>query len=370
MKINRYKGRAFTVLAVASMVIPLFAAQSATGAPTSSNRTVRAQLDGVSKTLPDGSVLTQKSSRGHVAAELRFADGQTARASAPLGSTIAVVFTSNALAHKAGATGDPGSADVSVEAPDTKLSGVDPQKLITARKASGRSVVTDAMETGMTYEAAVSAFGDMGDVIPTKATAQAVVNGTYTAPGGAASAFPSAFTAPTVMAPAVLKTGGTPTILDSACANFLGGPANHATSHGCNIRYLDYAVNGDWYISNKMKSSAQVSDWYYQMVAHDVWVGYNSGNSWVDWEPSKVYSEGACSTLTLGVQDPKTGVNISYGTQVCPNSLGPVFSGSAGFGGIWRGGSTVYQNAIGVGVVHNPPGYSAAYVVHVWVSWG
>ena len=368
MKLVRSRGRVFTVLAVASMAVPMLVAQSATGAPTSSDHTLRAQLDGVSRTLPDGSVLTQKSNRGHVVAELRLADGSTATASAPLGSTIVAVITSNPLGHRSGATGDPGTADVSVEAPDTKLSGLDPQALVAAHKSSGRSVITDAMETGMTYEAAVSTFGDMGDAIPTKAKAQAVVSG-VAAPVGAASAFPSAFTA---AAPAVYITGGTPQILDSLCVNFTGGPANHATSHGCDIRYLDYAVNGNWYISNKMKSSAIVSDWYYQMVAHDVWVGYYSGNSWVDWEPSRTYSEGQCSTLTLGVTDPKTGVNISYGTSICPNSLSPVWASSAylGFGGIWRGGSTGYENAIAVGVVHNPPGYSDAYSVHVWVQWG
>jgi len=376
----KHKGRILAAaVAVTGVLLPLGSAQTATSAPLSSNRTVRALLDGAPSTaLSDGSVLTQKRNPGHVVAQMRRPDGSTIRASGPVGATLVGKFTSNTLGHKAGAVGDPGTAEVSIEIPDTKLSGQDPQVQLNARKNSGRSVVTDAMETGMTFEQAVKAFGDMGDSIPTKAQALAVVNGTYVEATAAQSSFPVALAAPGLMSPvtatlpSVLVTGGTPVILDSACADFTGGPANHATSHGCNIRYLDYAVNGDWYISNKMKSSAEVSDWWYQMTRHDVYTTYNPGNSWIDWEPSAVYPKGSCGALTLGVKDPKTGVNISYGSTICPSSLGPVWASSAhlGFGGIWAGGSTGYENAIALGVVHNPPSTSAAYTVRIWVEWG
>jgi hypothetical protein len=375
----KHKGKIVAVaVAVTGTLLPLGAAQTATGAAPLSERTVRAHLDGAPSTvLADGSVLTQKGSQGHVVGQVRWANGATIKTSGPEGSTLVGTFTSDPAGHKAGAVGDPGTADVSIQTPDPKLSGIDPQVQINARKNSGRSVVTDAMETGMTFEDAVRTFGDLGDAIPTKAHALAVVNGTYAAPTVAQSSFPSALALPSLTpqitaVPAIIQTAATPVILDSACVDFTGGPANHATSHGCNIRYLDYSVSGDWYISNKMKSSAEVSDWYYQMVRHDVYTNYNVGNSWVDWEPSAVYPKGACGTLTLGVQDPKTGANISYGTTICPSSLGPVWASSAhlGFGGIWSGGSTVYQNALALGVVHNPPGKSAAYSVHVWVQWG
>ena len=95
---------------------------------------------------------------------------------------------------------------------------------------------------------------------------------------------------------------------------------------------------------------------------------------WADFDPYSREPIGRCGTWTAGVQDPKTGANISYSGTVCPSSIGPVWSARAqgtykGYGATWHGLSSTAKGAVAAGVVNNPPGSTASRTVRTRFSW-
>ena len=92
------------------------------------------------------------------------------RTTAPAGSTFDLVTTTS---HE----GKSGSITASVTTPNDKGNGVDPDVVIAQNKALGRSVITEVMTMGVSYEDAVRDFGSMmaPDEIPSKAAAERTV---------------------------------------------------------------------------------------------------------------------------------------------------------------------------------------------------
>ncbi|MGZ4575973.1 MAG: hypothetical protein ACXVXY_13450 [Mycobacteriaceae bacterium] len=133
---------------------------------------------------------------------------------------------------------------------------------------------------------------------------------------------------------------------------------------------MDYSSNGDWYISNKELVSAWLHDWWYGIDTAETYTTYYSGNSWVSWSPYYTRPFSACSSSTVSATDPKTGTSVSETEPQIAHNLVPILlSNGLGFGSAWEGWSSDTMGAEAVGVVHNPPGYSAAYAVHVYMHW-
>ena len=171
--------------------------------------------------------------------------------------------------------------------------------------------------------------------------------------------------------PASSRREAAPTPYDSACARHLLQRQQY--SHACDIRYLDYARNGQWYLSHKMKVSAAYDSFWSALTSANVYVVYGSGGTgnggkgtmWADFDPYTTESVGRCGTWTAGVQDPKTGANIAYSGTICPSSIGPVWTARAqrtykGYGATWRGRSSSAKGAVAAGVVNNPSGSTAS----------
>jgi hypothetical protein len=279
--------------------------------------------------------------------------------------------------------GRTGSAELSINTPDDKALGVDPVAKAEAYTASGRSVVVEAMAAGIPYEQAVAEFGDMDpESVPTKASALAVLGAvappTELATSGASR--PATRATLSRVAAGIVKTGGAPKPYDSACADIYYSREQY--SHACDVRYLDYAKDGQWYLSHKMKVSAAYDSFWSALTSANVYVVYGTGGSrnggkgtlWADFDPYTTESVGRCGTWTAGVQDPKTGANIAYAGTICPSSIGPVWTARAqgtykGYGAIWRGRSSSAKGAVAAGVVNNPRGSTVSRSVRTHFSW-
>ena len=203
-------------------------------------------------------------------------------------------------------------------------------------------------------------------------------NGAVSANGSGAR--PATRTMPALVAPSIVKTGGAPTPYDSACADIYYNRDQY--SHACDVRYLDYARNGQWYLSHKMKVSAAYDSFWSALTSANVYVVYGSGGTgnggkgtmWADFDPYTTESVGRCGTWTAGVQDPKTGANIAYSGTICPSSIGPVWTARAqgtykGYGASWHGRSSSAKGAVAAGVVNNPSGSTASRSVRTHFSW-
>ena len=343
-------------------------------------------LSGQARTAHADGMLTQhRAGTGYVRATLAGRSGQRLTVSGPEGSTAVLTETQSP-------DGRTGSAELSIQTPDDKALGVDPVAKAEAYAASGRSVVVEAMAAGIPYEQAVAEFGDMDPAsVPTKAGALAVLAATAPPSGSGAPSGPGVTSGPGLsrpttgvvparVAPGIVKTGGAPTPYDSACADIYYNPGQY--SHACDVRYLDYARNGQWYLSHKMKVSAAYDSFWSALTSANVYVVYGTGGTgnggkgtvWADFDPYTTESVGRCGTWTAGVQDPKTGANIAYSGTICPSSIGPVWTTRAqgtykGYGAIWRGRSSSAKGAVAAGVVNNPSGSTASRSVRTHFSW-
>jgi hypothetical protein len=350
---------------------------SSAAPPGPAPRVTVLHLSGQARTaLADGMLTQQRAGTGYVRATLTAGSGQRLTVSGPEGSTAVLTETQSP-------DGRTGSAELSIQTPDDKALGVDPVAKAEAYAASGRSVVVEAMAAGISYEQAVAEFGDMDPAsVPTKEGALAVL--AATAPpsdtNGSGASRPATPAMPARVAPSILKTGGAPTPYDSACADIYYSRAQY--SHACDVRYLDYARNGQWYLSHKMKVSAAYDSFWSALTSANVYVVYGKGGTgnggkgtmWADFDPYTTESVGRCGTWTAGVQDPKTGANIAYSGTICPSSIGPVWTARAqgtykGYGATWRGRSSSAKGAVAAGVVNNPSGSTASRSVRTHFSW-
>jgi hypothetical protein len=379
------------LVAAAAPVLGMSTTSSA-APPTPAPRVTVVHLSGQARTpLEAGTLTRQRAGSGYERATLATGAGRRFTVSGPEGSTAVLTETQSA-------DGRTGSADLSIQTPDDKVLGVDPVAKAQAYAASGRSVVVEAMAAGIPYEQAVAEFGDMDpDSVPTKARALAALGATATPNGptrpgttgsSSTTATPSRSSAsrpptreePDRVAPAVLKTGGAPMPYDSACADIYYGREQY--SHACDVRYLDYARSGQWYLSHKMKVSAAYDSFWSALTSANVYVVYGSGGTgnggkgtmWADFDPYTTEAVGRCGTWTAGVQDPKTGANIAYSGTICPSSIGPVWTARAqrtykGYGAVWRGRSSSAKGAVAAGVVNNPSGSTASRGVRTHFAW-
>jgi hypothetical protein len=300
---------------------------------------------------------------------VRITSGSSAvTTTASPGSVIHAAFTYGSAAKDGTREG---AADVTVTPPDD--SAVDPAAVVRDYKASGRSVITDAMETGLTYEEAVTQFGDMDPAsVPTKAQAARVVNGpsNKSAATDLSEAKVSSTASPTtVSGTSTVAALTTATAYDSWCTD-VSANGGDQTAHGCIIRYLDYSSGGLRYWTHKQKVTAKDDSFWMVMSSTTQRYIAPTGNSVVDWDPYQTQSVGNCNTYTVGATDPKTGVSASYSGTVCPNSFGPSFSDSnRGYGSYWGGTSNDYVGAHSISVVKTSPGYSSNGSLKVMMTW-
>ncbi|HET7476137.1 MAG TPA: hypothetical protein VFJ97_08970 [Dermatophilaceae bacterium] len=306
--------------------------------------------------------------RTHVT--ISSASGSLATTVAP-GSIVKAVFGYGESAHDGTRAG---SAEVSVTPPDD--STADPAAVVRAYKASCRSVITDAMETGLSYEQAMSQFGDMDPASnPSKEAAERVVAAES---GASLTGRASRTTQRVSLAPATASTASTsPTVAawatatayDSWCTD-VSANGGDQTAHGCIIRYLDYSSGGLRYWTHKQKVTAKDDSFWMVMSSTTQRYIAPTGNSVVDWDPWQTQSTGDCRTFTLGATDPKTGVSASYSGTVCPDKFGPSFSDSnRGYGSYWGGTSNDYVGAHSISVVKTSPGYSSNGTLKVAMTW-
>jgi hypothetical protein len=378
----RHRRLLITLTGLVAAAAPVFAvsATSTAAPPAPAPRVTVLHLGGQARTpLADGRLTRQRAGSGYVRATLAAGSGRRLTVSGPEGSTAVLTETQSP-------DGRTGSAELSIQTPDDKALGVDPVAKAEDYAASGRSVVVEAMAAGIPYEQAVAEFGDMDPgSVPTKARAQAVLGAPSTPSGSAlpgvpGASRPSTLVTPAVVAPSILKTGGAPKPYDSACADIYYNREQY--SHACDVRYLDYARNGQWYLSHKMKVSAAYNSFWSALTSANVYVIYGRGGTanggkgtmWADFDPYTTEAVGRCGTWTAGVQDPKTGANIAYSGTICPSSIGPVWTARAqgtykGYGAIWRGRSSSAKGAVAAGVVNNPSGSTASRSVRTHFGW-
>ncbi|HET7397861.1 MAG TPA: hypothetical protein VFJ94_05005, partial [Intrasporangium sp.] len=162
--------------------------------------------------------------------------------SAPTGSVVDVTSSSGDDIKN-------GWLQSSVTTPNEKGLGIDPMKRIEANQRLGRSVITEIMSMGVSYEEAVRDFGNMlepTERLPTKAQAERALANVRTLKA------PPATTMATTAARAYY---------DTSCRELYIDGAVHA--RGCDVRYLDYkGANGQWYLSHKMQVSAQYDSFW------------------------------------------------------------------------------------------------------------
>ena len=353
---------------------------SSAAPPAPAPQVTTLRLDGATptSTASVGRVALSGAGSGYVRAVVSTGSGHRISVSGPRGSTAVITQTRSA-------DGRDGAAELVIRTPDVKALGADPAATARAYRDSGRSVVVEAMAAGIPYEQAVAEFGDMDpDPVPTRDEALAVLAPVGATSAAGASVSPPPRQAPTAsaltVAPSILKTGGRPAPYDSACADIYFSARQY--SHACDVRYLDYARNGQWYLSHKMKVSAAYDSFWSALNSASVSVVYGSGGRgnggkgsiWADFDPYSREPIGRCSTWTAGVQDPKTGANIAYSGTVCPSSIGPVWSTRAqgtykGYGATWHGLSSSAKGAVAAGVVNNPSGSTASRTVRTRFSW-
>jgi hypothetical protein len=249
-----------------------------------------------------------------------------------------------------------GAANVLVTPPSD--AGEDPVAHAAAYKASGRSVVTDAMETGLSYEEALKQFGDMDPGLnPTKSQAEKLVKHAR----GLAISSP----APTRIALAAAAS----TPYDSWCTDVIANGGDQS-EHACIIRYLEYSSGGLRYFSHKQKVTAKDNSFWMVLSSAKQWYVAPVGNVVVSWDPFQTESKGACSTVTLGATVPKTGANVGYSGTVCPDKFGPTLTDSnRGYGSFWGGTSNDYVGAPSLSVVKVNPGYSSNGTLKASMSW-
>ncbi|EWT00377.1 hypothetical protein N865_16045 [Intrasporangium oryzae NRRL B-24470] len=317
--------------------------------------TVTVLLDGLDH--PAQGVAEKVAKDGSVVATITTAKG-TVTVAGQRGALA--TMKSDTGATKKGAPTASGGIETAVTLPDVK--DQDAKALAKAYRSSGRSVVLDAMATGMSFEDAVRSFGDMDP----EGTA-ALLKARSASTGGTLTLASPTKQTTTSTTSAVLAAA--PVLLDSVCAD-ASGDAGNATSHACAVRYIDWSSGGDVYYSHKEKVTARDDDWWYALDTAKVWVVYGSGNSVVDWDPYTTIPRGSCGTVSVGVTDPKTGVNIGYSGTVCPDKEGPVWTDSnRGYGAYWSGYSRDYQGAVATSVVHSPPSASGSMTVKTYIHW-
>jgi hypothetical protein len=384
----RHRRLLITLTGLVAAAAPVLAMSTTSSAapPAPAPKVTLLHLSGPSRTPLEAGLLTRQRAGGpYVHATLTAGSGRRLTVSGPEGSTAV-------LTERQSSDGRTGSAELSIQTPDDKALGVDPVAKAEAYAASGRSVVVEAMNAGIPYEQAVAEFGDMDPAsVPTKARALAVLGATApprgsaapggeTAPDDPGASRPASHATPTRVAPSILKTGGRPAPYDSACADIYYSRGQY--SHACDVRYLDYAKNGQWYLSHKMKVSAAYDSFWSALTSANVYVVYGKGGTanggkgtmWADFDPYTTERVGRCGTWTAGVQDPRTGANIAYSGTICPSSIGPVWAARAestykGYGAIWRGRSSSAKGAVAAGVVNNPPGSTASRSVRTHFGW-
>jgi hypothetical protein len=218
----------------------------------------------------------------------------------------------------------------------------------TAYRDSGRTVIGDLVALGMPRDEAERQFGDLATL---EGTDDAHVVDRHRV--RLTSTTPLSAPAPSATAP-----------YDAQCAA-ISVAEGKITGYGCSTLFLVHQDGNDWWLTTKMKISAQSTDesWFSpKRLTQLGWrLSWATGNVLYDWDPYQTRVIGSCLTMTVKSSSPWAEVAVQ-GT-VCPDSLGPWSVTTARSGGIWNGmeDGTEYEGALATQAVHSPPGVPLSY---------
>jgi hypothetical protein len=214
-----------------------------------------------------------------------------------------------------------------------------------AYRDSGRTVVEDLVALGMPRVEAERQFGDLAsldgdaDIVGSRRVRLSPNLVVAPAPGGSVP-------------------------YDAQCAA-INVAEGKVSGYGCSTLFLVHRDGDDWWLTTKMKVSAQSTDesWFSpKRLTQLGWrLSWASGNVLFDWDPYQTRPIGSCLTMTVKSSSPWAEASVQ-GT-VCPDSLGPWSVTVARSGGIWNGmeDGTEYEGALATQAVHSPPGAPVSY---------
>jgi hypothetical protein len=224
-------------------------------------------------------------------------------------------------------------------------------RAIAAYEAAGRSVVKDAIHNGMDPAAAQRLHGGSGATSSITATTASEVR---------------------LVGPNAVANG---TIMMSWCADYQSSDGK-AHGHACDIQKMDQDLGGgDWYLVDEQTASGWSTDtslFPKRLTQLAQWVAYPSGNTIVSWRPNGTQTIGQCQTVTSGISSPKTGLNYSVSTNICPDNFGVYTITALQFGARWNGhepSANYYEGSDGVDEVHSPPSAADSPSLSVHIQW-
>jgi hypothetical protein len=260
------------------------------------------------------------------------------------------------------------TAEVSATAPAVVKTAAAANAAISAYALEGRSVVDDAVATGMDRATAQRLFGHLMDAPTSLVTVAPAVrpatSSTPTAHAATNMPRPSVLGAPTV----ALASGS---IYDSWCVS-LSQDGNRVHSSGCDVQRLDQQRGGDWYLGDEFQDSGVSTDTCSLCAGQDrltqLWsdLAYPSNNTIVNHNPAGSASEpSSCRSVMVGVTSPETGLQYTETQSLCSSNFGPhslrTGPSSPVFGVVWNGTephANWWEATEGVDVVHDPAGAS------------
>ena len=221
-------------------------------------------------------------------------------------------------------------------------------RAIAAYEAAGRSVMNDAIHNGMDAAAAKQMLAPSGSVLN-------------------AAAAEVRLSAPNATA------GGT--IIMSWCTSAKSSDGK-VNGHACDVQKMDQDNGGgDWYVMDEQTASGWSTDtnWFPERLTQLAqWVAYPGGNTIVNWKPSGTQTIGNCTSVTSGINDPKTGLTFTATSTICPNTFGPYTITGTQFGTTWKGqepSANYYEGSEAVDEVHSPPSASDSPYLYVHIWW-
>jgi hypothetical protein len=257
------------------------------------------------------------------------------------GGDVSTTWQANgALVRAAGAPGS--QVSFSQPSPTSMTAWVDaPASAVSDAKqyaAAGRSVYWDALGAGMSEAEAQHMASEMGGSIPGVA--------------------PAAST----------------NIFNSACATIAGGTDGGIQGRACLVQTFLQQKPGQWYIENKIQSSAASTKHGIQPLTQEkAWYCYCANGFTYDrvaWQPARAYG---VSGVPISLSASFAGFSVSVSLTVFPESVGPVTPSGISqpaFGSIWKGqNAATWDQANSVAIIHNGPGSPSNARVNLTLVW-
>ena len=363
-----------TGLGAASAPVLGMSTTSSAAPPSPAPRVTVLHLSGqAARTLGDGVLTPQHAGSGYARATLAAGSGRRVTVSGPVGSAAVITETQS-----------PDGRDGIRRAvhSDSRRQGARrrPDAKAEAYAASGRSVVVEAMAAGIPYEQAVAEFGDMDPALGAhegrcagrpgpdgRKSGTAGESGAAT-PGGSAGGSGRLHRdrhrwRRLRSCPASSRREGHRSVRLRLRRHLL---QRQQYSHACDIRYLDYARNGQWYLSHKMKVSAaydcfwsaltrRTSPWSTGRAAPPT---AGKGTVWTDFDPYTTEPSGAAGRGRQGCRTRRPVRTSPTRAPSAPRASARVDRARPGhlqgYGAMWQGRSSSAKGAVAAGVVNNP----------------